>query len=63
MPSGAIGGFVGPAFAGILFDHFGNYVFAFYVGAAVCIITAMLPSLITQKSQLEKQVKASEDNI
>lgn len=59
MPSGAIGGFMGPAFAGIVFDHFGNYVFAFYVGAAICFITAILPYLITQKSQLEKQVKAS----
>jgi len=59
MPSGAIGGFVGPAFAGILFDHFGNYTFAFYVGAAVCIITAILPSLITQKSRSAKQIKAS----
>ena len=59
MPSGAIGVFVGPAFAGILFDHFGNYTFAFYVGAAVCIITAILPSLITQKSRSTKQIKAS----
>ena len=50
-PSGAIGGFTGPAFAGMMFDHLGNYILAFYTAAVVCIITAIISLLMKQDTQ------------
>ena len=53
-PSGAIGGFTGPVFAGLIFDHFGNYILAFYTGTVVCIITAIISLLMDQNGQSKK---------
>jgi len=54
-----VAGIIGPIIAGRLFDIFGNYTNAFYVGSGICVLA--LGSLLAAKRPVAPTVAAMEE--
>ncbi len=54
-----IAGVIGPIIAGRLFDLFGNYTNAFYVGSAICVV-ALGSLLLARRPNASAMVGAKE---
>jgi OFA family oxalate/formate antiporter-like MFS transporter len=54
-----VAGVIGPIIAGRLFDLFGNYTNAFYVGSAICVVA--LGSLLMAKRPEAPEAEVMEE--